>query len=609
MASPTNLKLDGLDFEAIRDNLKTYLQSQDQFRDYNFDASGLAVMLDVLAYNTYYNSFYLNMVSTEAFLNTAQRRSSVVNLARSLNYTPRSTSSARLTGTISVDVANAANNNAITFPKYTKFQGTVEDNTYLFLTQESLTIFKDANDQFSKSSVTLVEGTVVSEKYIVNTADTNQRFIINNRNIDVSTLAVRVLNSVGDSTTRVFTRSDNIVYIDGTSQIYFIDEVEDGKYEVFFGDDTLGKALDNGNLIYFDYLISSGKAANEVQTVSYFSTIAGVISATFSTDAPSYGGDDRETIDRIKFNAPKSYSAQNRAVTAEDYSSILLNEPNVGSVMVWGGEDNDPPYYGKVFIAIKPKVGEILTQTEKTNLIEYVLGPKKVLTISNEIVDPDYIYLVLDVTVKYDGTKNTLNASSLQSLVLQTIQNYNNDDLSGFSKYFRQSRLSRLIDTCERSILNSNLTVRMRKEVEVQLGIGARYEIFFSNAIDNAAATRPASQAFSSGNKLSSNQFSYGGYSNCFMEDNGGLIRIYSRSGANYVGVVSNAGTIDYITGKIVLTNFNPDSFADGGNTLKLTAYAQNPDILPLRTQIVSIRDSDVTISTIDDNTISLTRR
>lgn len=608
MATPTDLKLDGLNFEAIRDNLKSFLKSQSQFKDYNFDASGLAVLLDVLAYNTYYNSFYLNMVSTESFLTTAQKRNSVVALAKSLNYTPRSTSSAKITGTLTLTASGTPA--TVIVPKYTTFSASLGGGNYDFTTQEALT-FVRIDNAYVLENITLVEGKKVSERYTRNINDVNQKFIINNANADISTLTVRVLNSSSDSTTRVFNRADNIITVDGDSLVYFIEEIDDGKYEVVFGDDITGKALVNGNIVYLDYLVSSGTAANEIQSIAFSGSVAGVTSIVFEADAPSYGGDEKESISRIKFNAPKSYATQNRAVTAEDYTALVLGYPNVGSAIVWGGEDNDPPYYGKVFIAIKPKVGNSLTATEKQNIIDFVINPKKILTITAEIVDPEYTYLIIEAEVKFDSTQNALSSTNLTSLVLDTIKNYNDTDLGEFSRYFRYSKLSRLIDTAERSIINSSLNVKMKKEVSIQIGTTSRYEISFSNAIDPITQSRPVSHPYNSGNKITSNEFSYNGYTNCFLEENGGVIRVYRRSGVDYVGVpgAGNIGTVDYENGKVVLADFTVESFADGGTTLKLIAQPLYRDILPLRTQIITIKDEDINITMIDDNTISLTRR
>lgn len=610
MATPTNLRLDGLSFEQIRENFRTYLKAQDQFRDYNFESSGISTLVDILTYNTYYNAFYQNMIATETFLTTAQRRNSAVNIAKALNYTPRSVTSAKIIGNIAVSVVGSPA--AITLPKYTKFKAVFNGETYYFLTQEAITIFRSAGGTYTLTDVELIEGSFVSERYIKDINDADQRFIISNATADTSTLVVRVQNSVSDSTVRVFNLTDNIVSLTSTTTAYFIEEVEDGKYQVTFGDGVIGTALTDGNVVYLEYIVSSGTAANGIKTLEFASTVANVTDITFTvggTESQSFGGQERETLERIKFAAPKSYAAQNRAVTTEDYEAILLNEPNVGSVIVWGGEDNDPPAYGKVFVAIRPLIGTALTATEKKNLIDTVLKPKKVLTVATEIVDPEYINIIITVNVKYDPDQTIETEASIKSKVLDTITNYNDTDLNQFSKYFRQSRLTRLIDTSDRAVLSTSVTVKMEKEVDVQLNSAAKYTINFSNPINPVTNGRPTTHAYGVGSQVASNEFSYGGFDKCFLDDNNGIIRIYRVSGTQNLGVSQNVGTINYSTGAIVLTDFKPTAFADGGVTLRVTAVPADTDILPLRGQIVNIRDADITINMINDKLISLVKR
>ena len=605
MASDNNLKIDALDFQGIKTNFKSYLQAQDQFRDYNFEGSGLNVLLDLLAYNTYYNSFYLNMVAAEAFLPTAQKRNSVVNLAKSLNYTPRSVTSAAISGTATLTLTSSPV--SITIPAYTSFTGTVDGVTYNFLNTSSV-IVSPTSGVYS-SAMSLREGQYINRRYTVNLNDPDQRFLIPNVNVDTSTLTVSVLNSSVDSTTRTFSKVTNLVEVTSTTRVYYIEEVEDGEFEIKFGDGVFGVALDAGNIVVLEYLVSNGASANDIETLTYADAIAGVTTIDFVASDPAAGGADRETVNKIKFNAPKAYEAQNRVVTADDYKTLMLQQATVDSCVVWGGEDNDPPTYGKVFIAIKPVTGDVLTATEKVNLINSIIKPKKVLTVSTEIVDPEYIYIIVDTTVKYQSDATISTSGEIEQLVIDTIKAYNTDEINQFSKYFRYSKLSRLIDVSERSILSSVTTAQMRKELDVQLGVGTRYEINFSNAIDNATDGRPTTQSFGVGNQITSNAFTLGGFSNCFLEDNNGIIRIYRVLGIENIAVSTNAGTIDYTTGKIVLTSFAPTSFNDGGTTLKITATPQDKDILPLRGQIIAIRDADITVTMLDDKTISLVSR
>ena len=605
MALLNDLTVDELNFELIKTNFISYLRTQDQFRDYNFDASGMQVLLDLLAYNTYYNSFYLNMVVNEAFLATAQKRNSVVNLARSLNYTPRSVSSAVITGTALF--TTTGNPSSITVPAYTTFSGTVDGVTYIFNTMEAVTV-SPVSGVYSTELV-LKEGRYIAQRYTVNINDADQRFLIFNAGVDTSTLTVSVLNSSTDSTQRVFTKAQDFVEITASSQVYFLEEVEDGLYEIFFGDDVIGVALDNNNVIVLEYLVSNGKNANDIENLNYTGSITNVTDVTFTEDGPSSNGSDRETINKIKFNAPKAYEAQNRVVTTEDYRALLLRQSNVRSVSVWGGEDNDPPTYATVFISVIPETGETLTPTEKEILTETVIKPKRVLTVSTRFVDPEYIYVTIDATIKYDVNLTSLASTSLKEVVINTIKNYNDDDINEFSKYFRYSKLSRLIDLSERSILNTLLSIQIRKETDVQLGASARYEISFSNPINNITLGRPSTHPYGIGNQISSNEFSYSGLSRCFLEENNGIMRIYRLSGQDKVAVSSNVGTVDYTTGKVILVDFRPTAFADGGTTLKLTAKPSELDILPLRNQIVKILDEDITVTVVDDREYNLVNR
>jgi hypothetical protein len=605
MAIDNNLKIDELSFDGIKANFKSYLKAQDQFRDYNFDASGLSVLLDLLAYNTYHNSFYLNMVAAESFLATAQKRNSVVNLAKSLNYTPRSTTSPSISGTVTLTVSGAPA--SILIPAYTEFSGTIDGKTYTFSNVTSKIIYNSSG--VYSGTITMREGELITTRYTVSTSGSDQRFLIPNSNADTTTLTVSVLNSSSDSTTRLFVPSDNLVEITPTTRVYYLEEVEDGQYEVKFGDDTFGVELDVGNIVVLEYLASNGTGANDVQSLTYVDSITNVTAVQFVATDPATGGNSRETINQIKFNAPKAYEAQNRVVTAEDYKALMLKQASVGSCVVWGGEDNDPPTYGKVFLAIKPAVGSVLTATEKVNLINSVINPKKILTVSTEIVDPEYTYVILDIVVKYDADSTILTASDIEQLVIDTVGSYNTNEISQFSKYFRYSKLTRLVDVCERSILSNNTTLSMRKEIDVQLGIGTRYEINFSNPIDNTTLDRPTSHPYGTASKLTSNAFTLNGFENCYLEDNNEIIRIYRISGLNNIGVSTNAGSIDYTTGKIILNNFAPSAFAEGGTTLKITTIPAGKDIIPLRGQIISIREDDITVSTIDDKTISLVNR
>jgi hypothetical protein len=518
---------------------------------------------------------------------------------------PRSTTAAKIKGTIKLTATGSPP--SITLPQYTRFDAVYEGITYSFLTQEPLTF--TSSSSYTLSNIELIQGRYVQERYTVNLDDGTQRFLINNPKVDTATLLVRVQTSSTIGTLRVFENPTNLVEVGATTRAYFIKEVEDGKYEVTFGDDVIGEALDNDNIVIMDYIVTEGASANQIREITLASTIANVQDALFTASDVSLGGEDRETPERIKFAAPKFYTAQNRAVTVEDYRAILLNAPNVGSVAVWGGEDNDPPFYGKVFIAVKPVVGEQLTTTEKDSIVRTILKSKKILTVQNEIVDPEFIFISIVADIKYDPEQTVATQDSVQSKILDTIKLYNDTDINQFSKYLRYSKLSRLIDTCERSILSSELTLSMYKEIDLQLGQSSRYVINFSNSVSKTTVGRLSSFGYGQGGAITSGAFTYQGFANCFLEDNNGILRVFRRVEQNIFGVAQNVGTIDYDTGQLILNDFNPTAIAAGGVTLKIFAIPSGNDILPLRGQIVSIRDEDITINLTNDKTISLVRR
>jgi hypothetical protein len=608
MASITNLKLDGLNFEEIRSNLKIFLQNQSEFVDYNFDAAGIGVLLDILSYNTYYTGFYQNMVAAEGFLATAQKRNSVVNLAKALNYTPRSATSSRVTGTLKATVTGSPA--SIVIPRYTRFQSAVDGVTYTFLTKDATTIFSNFG-VYTLNNVVLFEGRSVSEKYTYNVGDPDLRFVISNPTADTSTLTVKVQTSSTDATTTVYTLATSAISVVSTSEVYFLEEIEDGKFRVTFGDNIIGKKLTTGNIVYLEYIVSTGTASNGIKSFTLVSNINGITELTFvpNTGTSASGGQDRESIESIRFAAPKAYAAQNRAVTTQDYESIMLTAPNVGSVAVWGGQDNDPPEYGKVLIAVRPVFGDVLSTAEKENIINSYINPKRVLAISTQIIDPDYIYIALNINVKYNPNQTIETDTSLSGRLVNAVKAYNDNNLNSFSKYYRQSVLLGIIASTDKSVVSSSISATMTKKLDIQLNVGFKYTIRFSNSIDPATSNRLTTNPYGAGNKVTSNEFSYAGYTQCYLEDNGGYIRVYRKVGTASVAVDSNIGTINYTSGTIVLNSFAPTAFADGGVQLRVTAIPAEDDILPLRGQIINILDSDITLNLIDDNAISLVRR
>lgn len=466
----SNIRVTELDFDQIKENLKTFLRSQNQFTDYDFDASNLSVLVDLLAYNTHYNAVLANLVSNEMFIDTALKRSSVVSLAKQLNYTPRTITSAR--ALVDIQLQNVTGSpNYISLPKYTAFNWQNTDGaTYTFYNTKSYTTIPDAGT-YTFSGVELVQGRVQQYQWTVGSPGPAEKYTIPNLNVDTTTLQVTVQYTGTSSFSEVYQQNTNIVQLDGTSKAFFLQENTEGLAEIYFGDDVIGKKLSTGDTVKVLYLISDGAAANVSQNVNITwncNSIAGEISGdrVISTTSKPNGGADAETIDDIRFHAINTYAAQNRAVTKYDYATIIKqNLQGAESVNVWGGEDNVPPVYGKTFISIKPKTGFVLTEAEKTRIIEQVLKPRSIVTAQHEFVDPDYTYLKFDVTVRYSTALSNMSTSEVSALVKQKITDFMNTNLSRFNATFYKSQLDEQIMNLDESIISVNTQVTLQKRL------------------------------------------------------------------------------------------------------------------------------------------------
>lgn len=477
-----DLRITELDFDQIKQNFINYLQSQDTFKDYNFSGSALNVLLDVLAYNTHYNAILAHLQTNEMFIDTALKRSSIVSIAKTLGYTPRSVVSARAHIGATFTSTDAG---PITIPKYTKFTAKVNDTTYTFLTANSATASKSGST-FAFPNIELFEGSFITQSNVVTTDTVSGPFTIKNNNIDLSTLNVQVQNSISDLGTTPFARTTTVINITDTSNVYWVEEGQDGYYRLIFGDGIIGSVLSAGNIVNISYVASKGANANGAQSFS--------CSSTFTTDnAPvittlvsaSSGGANRETADSIRFNAPKINATRNRVVTAEDYKAIIMaNFDKAQSVEVWGGENNVPPIYGKVFISIDPKVGYTITSEEKEALLTDIIRPRSVMSLTHEFVDPIYLNVGLNVAVTYDQTRTLLTATQLQSLVNAQITKYFTDELSTLGKQFYFSQLENRIQNTDGSILGTLIDMRLQRRISPFFNIIENLNIYFTTPIE-----------------------------------------------------------------------------------------------------------------------------
>ena len=578
----TKLQVTELDFDDIKTNLKTYMKNQTEFSDYNFEGSALSTLIDLLAYNTHYLGMNANMAINEAYLDTATLRSSVVSHAKTLGYTPRSARSP--VAYLDVTLNNGTLTSA-TVAKGTKFTTQVDGTTYSFVVNEDRTT-TPINGVLRFSNLAIYEGTLVTAKYTVDNNNLEKQYLLTDNRADTTTLKVSVQNSATDLTTTVFTLATDISQVTATSNVYFLQEVDNGKFEVYFGDDVVGKKVNDGNIVILEYVVTNKGAANSAKTFSGTS-VAGETNITIATVSAAAGGAEPETIQSIKYNAPLDFASQGRAVTTDDYKVIIPQVyADTQAIQVWGGEDNDPPIYGQVFVSIKTTSGFNLTQAQK-DTIATSLDRYNIASVRPTIVDPETTKIKLNTTFKYDSNVTTKTASDLETLVRTTISNYNTSDLEKFDGIFRFSKVSRLIDATDTSILSNITTVRIQKTIVPTLNTLTKYELKFSNQLYN-----PHTGHNTAGGGITSSTgfFISGSASEHFMDDDGnGNLRAYTLvGGTTRTYRDTNIGTINYTTGTLTLDSINITSSTNTGGIIVTVTPASN-DIVPVRNQLLEI--------------------
>jgi len=582
-----------LDFDAIKSNLKAFLQDQPEFSDYNFEGSGFAVLIDTLAYNTHYLGFNANMVANEMYLDSADIRKNVVSLAKMLGYVPSSCRSP----IANVDITlNNATGSSVTMDKGTTFTSTIDNLTYQFVTNQETTI-TPADGVYKFSNVNLYEGTLVSFRYTVDSTDVDQRFIIPSVNADTSTLKVIVQNSATDSTQNVYTLAAGLKSLDNTSKAYFLQETDTGKFEIYFGDDILGKKLSDGNIVILEYIVTNKDEANGASAFNVSSSVGGFSDVSIVTNSNAQGGSDPETKESIRFNAPLQYTSQDRAVTTTDYETLVRSiYPNATSISAWGGEDDETPVYGVVKIAVKGQSGVPLTNATKLDIVTK-LKPYNVASVRPEIIDPITTSIVLVVNAKFDKKSTAKTSDTLRSEIISAINDYNDNTLKAFDGVFRHSKLTGIIDNVDSSILSNITNVKVRKDFTPTLNSSTKYDIYFRNAIYNPHSGHE-SVLTSTGFKISGNN------NEMFLDDDGmGNVRLYYL--VSGIKTVQNAtqGTIDYATGQITLNSLDVASISNirgsASSVVEITVSPSSNDVVPVRDQIleIDIENSIVNVS------------
>lgn len=544
------LNITELDFEQIKTNLRAYLAAQPEFTDYDFTGSALNTLLDVLAYNTHYNAVLANMQANEMFIDTAIKRSSVVSLAKMLGYTPKSTTSSKAYVNVTV-TKNVTVGSTLTIDSDNEFTATINGVTYTFTVNETKTVTVNGSNQFVFNNLELIEGTLLSNEFTI-TADTvSGPLIIPVENIDTETITVVVQNSIGDVTTNAYTKASSVTDITATSKVFWIEENSEGTYQIVFGDDIIGKKLTAGNIVSVSYIISKGSASNGAQNFSVVGSINGETGVTVTTVTAAAGGSEKETIDVIRYNAPKFNATRNRAVTPEDYRSLIkAGYSKAKEVAVWGGEENEPPVYGKVFISIHPNTGFVVTDADKEYILETIIGPRSVMSIQHEFVDPDYLYIGLEGVVNYNPKLTTLKSTDIASLVQTEIEDYFDEELGTLDKTFFLSKLTERAKAANASIISSLFKMRLQRRIEIPIGTVPYFKtINFLTAID--PETVRSSNFVTTLNNVVYNAYLQD-YSNDTVQNDTGVGTLKLINAENDE-VITNVGTVNYLTGEVVI--------------------------------------------------------
>ena len=595
--NPTRLNVTEFDFDSIKDNLKIFLKAQTEFKDYDFEGSGMNILLDVLAYNTHYIGFNANMLANEMFLDSASIRSSIVSHAKTLGYIPASARAARAVLDVTLNTSALA---SATMEAGTVFTSTNEGVDLQFVTAQNVTASNIGNG-ITFNDIPVFEGTYVTTRYTVDSSEVDQRFLLSDNRGDTNTLTVKVQTSSADTAVKTYTHATDITQVGGDSNVYFLQEVEAGKFEVYFGDGIVGTALSDGNIVILTYVVTNKGIANGAAVFTNTGAIGGITDVAVATVSPASAGAEPETLKSIKYHAPLDYSSQGRCVTAEDYKLYTKKLfPNAQAVSVFGGESGSfdsslgvvsTAEYGKVFISIKSVTGLNLTTSEKTQLVKD-LAPYTIASTTPVIVDPQITFLILDTVVKFDSSATTDASSAIEADVKSTLIDYSDSSLEKFDGIFRNSKVLGLIDDTSTAITSSSLNVTMGHFFTPITTAATSYTIGFNNAFYNPHSGHNKS----GGGVIASTGFKISGDTtnlHYFDDDGEGNLRLYYLSAGTRVYVDSTIGTITYSTGKIITDSIHITSAGevdgDASERIRITAIPNSKDIVPLRNQVLEI--------------------
>jgi hypothetical protein len=620
MAANSSIVLTQLDFDSYKDSLKTFLKSQDRFKDYDFDGSNLSVLLDVLSYNTYQNAFYLNMISNEMFLDSAKLRDSVVSHAKELNYLPRSFRSSSAVIQL-VITSSDASKRSIVIPKGTSFTSRVDDFTYNFSTTENYVITNrtpsGSNFVYESEPIRVYEGNYLSDTYTVNYANP-LIYKISNKRVDLESVLVTVFEDNG-TTVQTYRRATSLFGHDGNSKVFFLQPGIGDTYEVVFGDGVVGRKPKNNSVCIIEYRTCSGELPNGAFRFINTARIDNEPNVVIETITAAADGAVAEDLNSIKYNAPRAFTTQERAVTSEDYENLLkANFPEINAVVAYGGEDANPPQFGRIFLSIDLDEVDGLPKIKEAEYKKF-LRSRSSVAIEPLFVSPDYTYLYVNTNIKYNINLTGLNPEDIRTNVIDSILTHASVNLNNFGRTLRYSRFIRDIDAAETSIISNETEVELVKYLTPVLSTtvtstptstsgslvslatsgvvssGQNVTIDFKNPLRNDVPGKGAEHLIGDIHVVSSSAFTYNGLPNCRLEDNGdGIMRIINTSGTQHRTIL-DIGTVDYDTGIVRINNFNITNYT--GTSLKIYAKPRTLDITSSQNVILNILENDVDVT------------
>lgn len=602
-----------LDFDQIKQNLKDFLKGQPEFQDYNFEGSGINLLLDVLAYNTGYNAFYANMIANEMFLDTAVIRNNVISRAKALGYNPTTIRMPYAKLKIDVQLPVGFSNpmpEYIIVPRFHEFTSniTLSGQIKLYTLQRYVLprTFADGSVWRYSGEADIYQGQRLTHTFFVDDeVNPGQRYLLPNANIDGTHIFVEIKPSASSATYETWTRGDDITTISATDKVFFVQEAENQYLEIYFGDGFIGRKLENGNEIRVNYFVTDGTTYHGVKKFAVNSLYApsdgnvGSIAPqniTLTTLSNLSNGAAGETIDQIKYRAPLYYDTQARAVTKNDYETLLVKDyPQIEHVRVWGGEQNVPPKYGVVFVSAKPKGALAFNTIEKESIINSIIRPRNMVSIEVEMVDPEYINITLDVKVRYESRVNNKSSGEIESLVRKAIDQYAADKLSGFDTNFRYSTLLRYIDNADSSIVGSNVNVGLKYTLTPPFNVSQSYNFSFQSKLDLGDVLHEV-------RTIKSSSFIFNGFETLIADDGLGNLFSFRNFGANRIIVQQSVGTINYETGDIAIPSLTIQGIPNGSTKLYFYAIAAEDDFFASRNRMLAIDQIDVRVNVINEN-------